>query len=237
MLLAIDTSTEQIGIALGDGNQIAAEWMWQSQQYHTVELAPALDRLLRVAGQTMEGVEAISVAIGPGSYTALRVGLSLAKGIAVSRGIPIIGIPTLDVLAAAQPGMAMPLAAVLRAGRGRLALAWYRPASSSAGEESSARRNNEEGFWQAGGEAELTTVDALAKSIEKPTLVAGELTAAERQRLARKKVKVILAAPHLCVRRPSLLVEIGWRRLQSGQVDNAAALSPIYLHQAEPAPA
>jgi tRNA threonylcarbamoyladenosine biosynthesis protein TsaB len=210
--------------------------VWYSKQYHTVELAPALDRLLRVAGQTMDGVEAISVAIGPGSYTALRVGLSLAKGIAVSRGIPIIGIPTLDVLAAAQPEVSMPLAAVLRAGRGRVALGWYKRASSSARTGSLARRNGA-GMWEARGEVQLTTVDALAKSIEKPTLVAGELTAAERQRLARKKVKVILAAPHLCVRRPSLLAEIGWRRLQSGQVDDAAALSPMYLHQAEPAPA
>ena len=102
MLLAVDTSTEQIGIALGDGDQIAAEWLWYSRQYHTVELAPALEGLLRVAGKSMDDVEAISVAIGPGSYTALRVGLSLAKGIAVSRGIPIIGIPKLDLVAAAQ---------------------------------------------------------------------------------------------------------------------------------------
>jgi len=235
MLLAVDTSTEQIGIALGDGSRVAAEWVWYSKQYHTVELAPALERLLRLAGQTMEGIEAISVAIGPGSYTSLRVGLSLAKGIAISRGIPIIGVPTLDVLAAAQPGAAMPLAALLRAGRGRIALGWYKPTSSAARTGTSGRRAAE-GFWEARGEVELTTVDALGKSIEKPTLIAGELTAEERQRLARKKVKVILAAPHLCVRRPSLLAEIGWQRLQSGQVDNAAALAPIYLHQAEPSP-
>jgi tRNA threonylcarbamoyladenosine biosynthesis protein TsaB len=236
MLLAVDTSTEQVGVALGDGTQIVAEWMWYSKQYHTVELAPALERLLRLAGSTMDEIEAISVAIGPGSYTALRVGLSLGKGIAISRGIPIIGIPTLDVLAAAQPRGGMPLATVLRAGRGRVALGWYKPAPSSGHTESAAQRNAG-GFWESQGEVELTTVDALARSIEKPTLVAGELTAEERQRLARKKVKVILAAPHLCVRRPSLLAEIGWHRLQSGKVDNAATLSPIYLHQAEPAPA
>jgi tRNA threonylcarbamoyladenosine biosynthesis protein TsaB len=235
MLLAVDTSTDQIGIALGDGMQIAAEWVWYSKQYHTVELAPALDRLLRQAGQTMDGIEAVSVAIGPGSYTALRVGLALAKGIAISRGIPIIGVPTLDVLAAAQPEAAVPLAALLRAGRGRIALGWYEVTPPSARSGTSAHRD-QKGLWEARGEVELTTVAGLAKSIEKPTLVAGELTAEERQRLARKKVKVILAAPHLCVRRPSLLAEIGWRRLQNGQVDNAAALAPIYLHQAEPAP-
>jgi len=236
MLLALDTSTEQIGIALGDGTQIAAEWVWYSKQYHTVELAPALGRLLQLAGQTMDGIEAISVAIGPGSYTALRVGLSLAKGIAVSRGIPIIGIPTLDVLAAAQPGAAMPLAALLRAGRGRVALGWYKPTSSSARTESPRQRDGR-GPWEARGEVELTTVDELAKSIGKPTMIAGELMSEERQRLARKKVKVILAAPHLCVRRPSLLVELAWHRLQSGQVDDPASLAPIYLHQAEPSPA
>jgi tRNA threonylcarbamoyladenosine biosynthesis protein TsaB len=236
MLLALDTSTEQIGIALGDGSQIAAEWVWYSKQYHTVELAPALDRLLQLSGQTTDAIEAIAVAIGPGSYTALRVGLSLAKGISISRGIPLIGIPTLDVLAAAQPGAPMPLAALLRAGRGRVALGWYDPTSPSTRGAASAHWDDK-GPWAARGDVELTTVDALAKSIDKPTVIAGELTAEERQRLARKKVKVILAAPHLCVRRPSLLAGLAWGRWQSGQVDNAASLAPIYLHQAEPAPA
>jgi tRNA threonylcarbamoyladenosine biosynthesis protein TsaB len=233
VLLAVDTSTDQVGVALGDGTRVAAEWIWYSKLHHTVELAPALRRLMQLAGESMENIEAVSVAIGPGSYTALRVGLSLAKGISVSRGIPVIGIPTLDVLAAAQPQAAMPLATVLRAGRGRVALGWYRPVPASGSSKPTADHDGK-GVWEAEGAVGLTTVEALARSIDKPTMIAGELTPEERQRLRRKKVKVVLAPPHLCVRRPALLAELGWNRYQSGAVDNAAALAPIYLHQAEP---
>jgi tRNA threonylcarbamoyladenosine biosynthesis protein TsaB len=80
----------------------------------------------------------------------------------------------------------------------------------------------------------IMTVDELADSIDKPTLVAGELSAEDRQRLGRKKVNVVLAPPSLCVRRPSVLAELAWKRWKSGQVDEAASLAPIYLHLSEP---
>jgi tRNA threonylcarbamoyladenosine biosynthesis protein TsaB len=63
------------------------------------------------------------------------------------------------------------------------------------------------------------------------------LNAEDRQRLARKKVNVVLAAPSLCVRRPSVLAELAWTRWQNGKVDEPASLAPIYLHLADPIPA
>jgi tRNA threonylcarbamoyladenosine biosynthesis protein TsaB len=219
MLLAVDTSTSQIGLGLYDGTQVVAESIWYSQQHHTVELAPGLLDLMRRAGTRMADVQAIGVAIGPGSFTALRVGLAFVKGLALSGKLPIVGIPTLDVLAAGQPASRLPLAAVLQAGRGRIAVEWYRQVS---------------GAWASQGAASITTADTLADSIEKPSLVAGELTAAERQRLARKKVNVVLAAAPLCVRRPSVLAQMAWVRWQAGRVDEAASLAPIYLHLPQP---
>jgi tRNA threonylcarbamoyladenosine biosynthesis protein TsaB len=236
MLLAVDSSTAQTGLALGDGSKLAAESIWYSRFHHTIELAPALEELLRNAGATVGDIEAIAVAIGPGSFTALRVGLALVKGLALARNLPIVGVPTLDVLAAGQPASSLPLAAVLQAGRGRIALGWYRPAGPKP-ENKAASVGGADFPWEAQGEAEITTVDALAKSIEKPTLAAGELTLEERQRLARKKVNVVLAPPYLCVRRPSVLLAIGWARYKSGQVNDTAALAPIYLHLNDPIPA
>src|SRR5512138_413926 len=120
MLLAVDTSTAQIGLGLYDGGQVIAESLWYSEQHHTVELAPAVADLLRRAVVSMAQVEVIGVAIGPGSFTALRVGLAFVKGLSLSRKLPLIGIPTLDILAAAQPAVKLPLLAVLQAGRGRI---------------------------------------------------------------------------------------------------------------------
>jgi tRNA threonylcarbamoyladenosine biosynthesis protein TsaB len=170
----------------------------------------------------MEKVQALGIALGPGSFTSLRVGLSFVKGLALARHLPIVGVPTLDIVAAAQDVHdSMPLAAVLQAGRGRLALARYKVL---------------DGSWQATGEPVVTNADELAESIRKPTIVCGELTAEERQRLARKRVNVKLASPAMCVRRPAILAELAWERWQAGAVDDAAALAPIYLHVANPIP-
>jgi tRNA threonylcarbamoyladenosine biosynthesis protein TsaB len=222
MLLAIDTSTTQMGLALYDGSEVLAESIWTSRQYHTVELAPALSALLARCGLTMESVSAVGVAIGPGSFTSLRVGLAFAKGLVLPRRLPLIGIPSLGVVAAAQPLAEMPLVATLKAGRGRLAVSWYHVS---------------ENRWQAEGPARTETLDSLAESIQNPTIVCGELNAEERQRLARKRVNVVLMSAANSVRRPAILAELAWARFQAGQVDDAAALAPIYLHTAESVPA
>ena len=82
----------------------------------------------------------------------------------------------------------------------------------------------------------MTTADELAENINKPTIVCGELTADERQRLARKRVNVLLASPAACVRRPAVLAEMAWERWQAGGQADAASLAPIYLHVADPIP-
>jgi tRNA threonylcarbamoyladenosine biosynthesis protein TsaB len=221
MLLAVDTSTAQCGLALLDDTQVIAESIWSSHQHHTMELAPALAELLKRAGVKMSEVQSLAVAIGPGSFTSLRVGLAFVKGLALARHLPLIGISTLGILAAAQPVLKMPLAATLQIGRGRIALEWYK---SGKGE------------WKSEGAAQIATVESLAGSIDKPTLVAGEFGPEDRLRLMRKKVNVVMAPPSRCVRRPAVLAELAWARWQAGQVDEAASLAPIYLHSGEPIP-
>ncbi|MEW6400344.1 MAG: tRNA (adenosine(37)-N6)-threonylcarbamoyltransferase complex dimerization subunit type 1 TsaB [Chloroflexota bacterium] len=222
MLLALDTSTAQVGLAVYDGTQVLAEMVWTSGQHHTTQLAPALAGLLDRSGVSMDKLSALGVAIGPGSFTSLRVGLALAKGLALARHLPLIGIPTMDIVAAAQPISNHPLVIVLQAGRGRIAVGWYR--SSKNG-------------WQAEGPAQSITADDLADEIESPTHVAGELSAEDRQRLARKRVNVILASPAQSMRRPAILAELAWARWQDGKADEIAALAPIYLHVAGAPPA
>lgn len=215
MILAIDTSTAQLGLALYDGAMVIAELTWTSRQRHTVELAPALSGLLNRTGLSMSGLSAVGVAIGPGSFTSLRVGLAFVKGLALARRLPVIGVPTLDVVAASVPVQGLPLAAMLQAGRGRIAVGWYKASENG---------------WQAEGPIEATTADKLAESIHHPTLIVGELSAEERQRLARKRKNIQLASPAQSVRRPALLAELAWARWQSGQTDDATSLAPIYLH-------
>lgn len=222
MLLAIDTSTRRVGLALYDGEQVLAEQVWSSRDFHTVELGPAVRDMLARLGLTPASLSVLAVALGPGSFTGLRIGLALAKGMALAHHLALVGIPTLDILAAAQPvDASLELAAVLAAGRGRLAVGWYRV---------------QDGAWQASAPLEALTALELNQRIRLPTLVCGELTAAEQRLLRRRRKFVVLASPAQSLRRPSFLAELAWKRWQAGQVDDPATLAPQYLHYNDPIP-
>ncbi len=215
MLIAIDTSTRLIGVALYDGVQIISEMVWLSQQYHTVELAPTVSSLMERAGIPLNELKVVAVALGPGSFTGLRIGISLAKGMALAGRLAIVGVPTFDILAAAQPPGDLPMAAVLQAGRSRLAVGWYK---------------NYSGNWRSDHQIQVLTPRELADRIKSPTIVCGELSEAERRIFKRKRKNVILATPAQSLRRPSYLAELGWRRWQKGMTDDPATLAPNYLH-------
>ena len=222
MLLAIDTSTQMIGLALFDGVRVQAELIWQTRNHHTVELSPGISDLLARCNAKPADLGAIAVALGPGSFTSLRIGLALAKGLALALKIPLVGVPTLDTLAAAIPVQNMPLAAVLQAGRGRLALVWYQVV---------------DGAWKAQCDPIMITAEELVLQLNKPTLVAGELSADERHTLARRRKNAQLVSPARSMRRPSFLAELAWERWKAGQLDDIVTLAPIYLHVAGAIPA
>lgn len=218
MLLAVDTSNAQLGLALYNGAQVFGEYAWRSSQRHTVELAPGASDLLTRCGLRIENVTALGVALGPGSFTSLRVGLAFVKGLALARGIPLIGVPTLEILAHALPVSDRPLAVAIQAGRGRFALGWYQGSGNR---------------WQAQGEARVVSLAALRDEVRSPSVICGEFTAEERQQLEMND-RVQLAAPAESIRRPAVLAGLAWARLQKGEADDAASLAPIYLHTAAP---
>ena len=147
MLLAIDSATRKIGIALYDGIEVRHEAVWHSQNYHTVELAPAIESALTRVGIEVKDLEAIAVTIGPGSYTGLRIGTAVAKGLALSQRLPLIAISTFEVLAAAQPVQeGFRLAVVLEAGRKRLSIGWYKA---------------KDGVWEQTGEPDLQEAQTI----------------------------------------------------------------------------
>jgi len=221
ILLAIDTSTRNVGIALYDGSQVLVEFAWQSADFHTIELAPTVENALQRARIDPQQVGAFGVALGPGSFTGLRIGLAFAKGMALAHRLPVVGVRTLDFLAAAQPIQDTPLIAILRAGRGRLAAGWY-TANKQA--------------WQPAQEIEICTLPELIEKIDQPVAVCGEFSAEERDQLSQARPEVKLASPAFCIRRPGFLAEVAWRRWKAGVTDDPATLAPIYLHYGEPVP-
>jgi len=218
MLLALDTSTRLAGIALYSGKDgLIAEFSWHSANRHTVELIPRVEQMLVQAGVARTDLRAVVVALGPGSFTGLRVSLAAAKGLALAGDLALLGVPTLDAVAYPHSRQPLPVIAVVQAGRGRVCWAPY--AHGPAG-------------WAASAPYGLATISALAAMISCPVQIAGELASADREQLARlTEGQAILLPPALSIRRPGCLAEIGWGRYAAGERDDPASLSPIYLHE------
>ena len=214
MLVAIDTATDYASLALHDGFQVRGEYTWESPRRHTVEMLPRLAAALEQLDVLTEHLSGVAVTQGPGSFTGLRVGMAVAKGLALARGLPLIGVPTLDVVAAAQGRDRRPLRAVLQAGRGRICTATYR------------WRDNE---WRATKEPRLTTWPALVEETTSPTIFCGEIDPEGADALGGLGELASLVPAAARLRRAAFLAEIAWQRLNRGQTDDPATVAPIYL--------
>jgi tRNA threonylcarbamoyladenosine biosynthesis protein TsaB len=220
MLFAIDTSTQSVGISIFDGYQFLCEEIWLSRRYHTAELAQAVKVNLSRAGLSAKDLSVIAVAIGPGSFTGLRIGLALAKGLAYTNQLSVIGIPTLDITARAIPAGDHLLAALIQAGRNRLAVGWY---------------ENHEGTWKRIGNYENLSSADLIKKVDQPCLITGEISSELRQEIGENQF-ITAADPTLAIRSPRYLAVLAWERWKSGDTDDILNLSPFYLHKGDPIP-
>ncbi|HBY99574.1 MAG: tRNA (adenosine(37)-N6)-threonylcarbamoyltransferase complex dimerization subunit type 1 TsaB [Ardenticatenaceae bacterium] len=211
MLLALDTATRQAGLALYTGDEVRAEMVWQAGRHHTEVMAPAIQALLARAGAHAGDLTALAVSLGPGSFTGLRIGLALAKGLAAANNLPIVGVPTLDVTAYPHLIGSNPVCALLQMGRGRLAYSFYAPDA-----------------WRSDGPYLGVLADVIA-AVQMPTRFVGELLPAERQALrVELGLLAVLNPPSLAMRRPGHLAEIAWERILRGETDDLHTLAPIY---------
>lgn len=216
MICAIDSSTAMISIAIYDGAKILAESTWQSSNRHTTTLAPAVDALFQSVDLKLNTLQALAVALGPGSFTSLRVGLAFAKGIHAGLNIPIIGIPTLEYFAASQPPARDAVCALLTAGRGKYATQFF---------------SNKAAGCSPISEVDVHTIDSLAATIVAPTLLTGEVTPEMRTALRRKKNRNIrFTTSGVELRRAGYLAVQAWKRFRKGDFENSDSLTPIYLH-------
>jgi len=215
VLLAIDTATRIASIALYQEGTVRSERSWHSQDSHTVELMPSIVGMLEQQGVAPQDLSAVAVASGPGSFTGLRIGMSVAKGLAFALDIPLVGIPTLDVLAYPHANQRLPTCAIIQAGRGRICIAFYR---------------NWYRRWRRLSDYRLTTLADLCATIERRTLFCGEISPQAvdtlRQRLANLAV---IASPASSLRRAGYLADLGWQRIERGEADDPVTLAPIYL--------
>jgi tRNA threonylcarbamoyladenosine biosynthesis protein TsaB len=209
LLLALDTSTSTASVALFDGQRVLSETTWLAGREHSTRLLVEVDAAFERIGRTPTELTGLVVAHGPGSFTGVRVALSVAKGIAAGLKIPVWGVNSLDVLAHAAGEVELPVLAVLEAGRGRYATALYEHGQSTDA-------------------ARLATLPQIEAMIDSPTLVIGDLGDEARSELEGHP-DARVATPAACLRRAGYLAELGWRLAQSGDPGDPQRLDALYV--------
>lgn len=216
LLLAIDTSTRIASVALYR-NGVLAEHTWQTRDEHTRELLPAVQKLLSQQQVEVRALSGVVVAVGPGSFNGVRVGVSTAKALALSLNIDIVGIGTLEASAYHYAGVPLPIRPMLNAGRGQINTALFVGGPDD---------------WRQLQAPEAVTLSELIGRTTEAVLVCGEVEPGWAAEL-RHHLGDLVHFPPVAgrTRRAGFLAELGWRRLRAGDADDAVTLQPIYLRK------
>jgi tRNA threonylcarbamoyladenosine biosynthesis protein TsaB len=228
LVLGVESSGPRGGVALLEDGRTLGEALFEAGMVHGREIAPATDRLLKAAGRGPADLGLVAVDIGPGSYTGLRVGLSAAKGLAYALGRPIIGVPSLDVLALQGSGAHPAGLAEAAAGTGGT----IAPALDAKWDQVYGAL-----YEVRGGRPERTTdmvaerPEEFAARVPSNALVVGD--ALERHAPLFTARGARLAPRELWTPRPALVASIGLARHREGLRHDAATLVPLYLRKTE----
>jgi tRNA threonylcarbamoyladenosine biosynthesis protein TsaB len=210
--MAVETSTLAGGVALLDGERVIGEYLLDVRITHSERLMPAIDRLLCDAGWTTGSLEGLAVAVGPGSFTGLRIGLSAVKGLAWSLGIAVAAVPTLDAMAASLPFAALPVCPLLDARKDEVFCSRYRWDGVAMQRE-----------W----DYLALPFATLAERLTEPTILLGARAQAIPSRHAR------VAPPHRRMPSAAAIGVLGLARFHAGDVVSAAELTPFYLRPSQ----
>lgn len=217
MILAINTSTPQFGIALIEENgTVRTRILLPRLKGHFGTLIPTLDFVLTQSGATMGDMKAVAVTSGPGSFTGLRVGLSLAKGLCRAHDLPLLGISTMAAMANGAPPSDLPVAPILPSRRNEVFTALFEWKDDAA-------------LVRVGEDTSLKIED-LPDVFRGPTLFVGNDLRGQHP-IIKKYLgeKAILAPPHYWQLDPVQIGVLAMRRLKAGDVDDPSTLTPIYM--------
>ena len=213
MELSIDTSTRYASVALSDDGRVTHEFTWRSEQNHSVEFVPALRQLMDLAAVAPSDLDAIFVARGPGGFSALRVGISVAKAMAMTQKIPLVAIGSLEVEAYPYLGFGRPVCSVIPAGKKLLYVGRFQHSTEQKYER----------LYQ------VVAPQELIESSPDGTLFCGEGTVVLTSLTEELPTSLMLDKSQPPTRRPSSLVALAYSRLVESSTDAPESLQPIYI--------
>ena len=217
-ILAIETSTRNLGIAIADEDSILAEYKGIAELKHSQDLVPNIERLLKKSRLSLRDIDCLAISIGPGSFTGLRVGVSILKGLNMVTKIPIVTIPTLDAIAYNAVDKKRPICVVVDAKKNNLYTSLYKP--------------------EAGGiirlwDYVLITPDELLKKIDGETLFLGDGI-----KPYRRLIKEILKSARLADMKywfpdVKIVARLGMAKFKNKELQDPDTLVPMYIYSSE----
>lgn len=216
-ILGIDTSSNLNGIGLIDGEQILADFTWEARDNSLQQIIQNIDSVLTNQGLTLDDIEGLGVSTGPGSWTGVRIGVTVGKIFAYATGKPICGISSLDALAYQAKDIAILLCPLIDAGKEIVYSAFYRPQK-----ETIARI----------GEYYVGNIKKLLERVEEPTLFLGTAAHIYRRIIVDNLGPLANYRDEMeDVQRGSVVALLALSRLKRGGSDDHLSLTPLYLKE------
>ncbi|HUI46661.1 MAG TPA: tRNA (adenosine(37)-N6)-threonylcarbamoyltransferase complex dimerization subunit type 1 TsaB [Nitrospirota bacterium] len=218
-ILGIETSTKTGSVAVLSEKGVIAQYSLNIEVTHSERLMATVDRVLADTGMTISQLDSFAVAIGPGSFTGLRIGLSTVKGLALAVDRPVVVVPTLLALAWNVPYPAYPVCPMLDARKKEVYMALYVFDGSALQQKISET---------------VIPVSQLGSLIEGKTIFTGEAAYIHREEIERLFGDRALIAPRSAVL-PSAatIAQIGLEMLNSGWHSDPDSLAPLYIRRPE----
>lgn len=217
-ILAIDTSTNVLGVGIASNEKIIGEYITNIKRNHSTRVLPAIDFLLKDCGMDIKEINKIIVADGPGSYTGLRIGLTIGKTLAWTLNIPIVGVSSLKLMAASARYFDGYISPVMDARRGNIFTGLY--------------EYKEGKLMQAVDDQHIPTEEwcKLLKTFDKPVLFLGNDVVIHEQVIVNQLAKQVQFAPiTVNIPKPGELALLA----KDLKEENVHSFAPNYLRLAE----
>ena len=219
IILSIDSATESASCAILNNDKLLGEVTLNNKKQHSVVLMPLMDSLLKNLQLTIKDIDGFVVSKGPGSFTGLRIGMSMIKGLSQGGNKPYVSISSLDALAynmAFTEGIVCP---ILDALRDNVYTALY---------------SFENGTFVKSTDYMVLHIDELIELLikhNKTVTFIGDAVDKFKVKLQKSLMEIYFAPKHLNLARASSLGELGMKLLQEGAHDDLYTSAPIYLRK------
>ena len=217
--LAIETSARTGSIAAVEDGHVVAEEQFEHGLQHAAQIVPIIDRLCRARGWTPRDLDELYVSAGPGSFTGLRIGITLAKTMALATGVKLVAVPTVRVLIENAPREAQHVVLVLDAKREQIFTARFERETS--------------GKWVEREPAHLDSLSAMLGRAPRPVYLLGEGLPYHEKFVPRDDTGVIATASELWRPRARIVAEVGGMMARAKEFCDPDRFAPIYIRRPE----